>query len=243
MTVPLRVGPLSNTGRRLRSATTWDRGREDFLEPIQGGAYQYLLAYYIWQFVNGFVPSPSRYREMALDQGVTEGKIAKASGSFTTPEREQAAYLAENDTYQTWRLMANMKELLAEEVSQILCLRYGPLTAKTCESILASFEAKDFIITGDVKTIALKASSAKDSENSQVFSRIMSMFRFVSEQFWENRKQQLLSTSRLRTYLLKRDVAATYKSLLFEFNERRNLDKAWKPQGKTFVESLPDTNA
>ena len=41
--------------------------------------------------------------------------------------------------------------------------------------------------------------------------------------------------------LLRRDIAAEFKRKVCEVNERKLLDKPWKPEGKTFVDSLPDT--
>ena len=55
------------------------------------------------------------------------GRIAKASGSYISPERDQDAFLAENRTDQAWRLMADRKELLAEIVVQVLVRRYAPV--------------------------------------------------------------------------------------------------------------------
>ena len=221
-------------------ALDWDKDRVSKLERKQGEAIQYLLAYFVWQYINGFVPSPNKYREMALAEGVSSGRIHKASGSITSTEREQDTFLSDNDTYQTWRLMANMKELLAEVVSQVLARRYGPLDTPKSLALLTSFEAKSYILSGDTRQQAQDASVAKDLSNPDVFARILRMLHFVCQQFWEDKKQQLLSTSRLRTYLLKRDISASLKKLVWEYNDRVNIDKIWKPQGKTFLQSLPD---
>jgi AIPR protein len=231
--------PTAKYWESFSNTNDWDKGREELLESKQGEASQYLLAFFIWQFVNGFVPSPQKYREMSLNEGVAAGKIKKASGSFTSNEREQDAYLAESDTYQTWRLMANMKELLAETVSQVLARRYGALDGETSSRLLASFEANAFRQSAEIREIAQRAAQAGELEDQEVFGRIMRMLHFVSQQFWESKKQQLLSTSRLRTYLLKRDIAASLKTLVWEYNSRINLDRVWKPQGKTFINSLP----
>lgn len=225
---------------KFGETSDWDKGRAEKLENKQGTAEQYLLGYFILQFVNGFVPSPQRYREMGLNEGVKSNKIKKIDGSFTTPVRDQDAYLADSTTYQTWRLMANMKELLVEITSQILCKRYGPLEAAACSQILGCFEALPYCSSGEIREIAQRAATAKDLGADEVFSRILRMLHFVSQQFFETSKQQLLSTSRLRTYLLKRDNAAALKSLVWEYNDRRGIDKIWKPEGKTFLESLPD---
>jgi hypothetical protein len=231
--------PSTSYWNEFAVSNSWEGDREGRLEGVQGDAHQYLLAYFVWQYINAFVPSPQRYRELALNEGVKTGKIKKSSDSFVSSEKEQDEYLAGSGTYQTWRLMANMKELLAEVVSQILTRKYGPLDAKKCGSLLNSFEAASYQQTADVRDLARAASSAKELSNDEVFGRILRMLQFVCEQFWENKKQQLLSTSRLRTYLLKREISTALKALVWEYDERTNLDRIWKPQGTTFLKSLP----
>jgi len=170
---------------------------------------------------------------------VKAGKIAKSSGSYTTSSREQDAYLSENRTYQTWRLMANMKELLVEAVAQVLSRKYGPLDGPICQQLLTSFEAEAFTRTGDVRDVAQRAATAPELKNGEAYSRILRMLHHVSQQFWEDKKQQLLSTSRLRTLLLKREIAAEFKSMVWQVDHRVGLDRPWKPEGVTFLESLP----
>ena len=221
------------------SANEWDQLRERQLELVQGDAAQYLLAHFNLQFVNSFIPSPQRYRELALNEGVKARKIQKASGSFTTSERDQDAYLADNRTYQTWRLMANMKELLAEIVSQVLARKYGPLTNDVSTALLRSFEAAEFSAAGEIRERAQAAAFAPELSKDQVFGRILRMLHHVCQQFWEDKKQVLLSTSRLRTLLLKREIAAEVKDLVWQVDQRVGLDRPWKPEGVTFVHSLP----
>jgi hypothetical protein len=62
----------------------------------------------------------------------------------------------------------------------------------------------------------------------------------VAAQFWEDRRTALLSTSRIRTVLLRRDIAADFKRRVWEVDSRKGLDRIWKPEGVTFMESLPD---
>lgn len=217
----------------------WDKQREAGLEREQGHPAQYLLAYFLWRFVSGFIPSPQKYRELALDEGVAAGKIGKSSGSFTTPSKGQDEYLAGNRTYQTWRVMANMKELLIEATAQVLARKYGPLDQTVCEKILGSFEASVFAKSGDVRDLAISSATARDLKKEWVFGRILRMLHFTSQQFWEDKKEQLLSTSRLRTVLVTRSAAEAFKTMLWQVDQRILLDRPWKPEGVTFVDSLP----
>jgi len=87
--------------------------------------------------------------------------------------------------------------------------------------------------------VAQSASAAPELRKDEVYSRILRMLKHVSQQFWEDKKQQLLSTSRLRTLLLKREIAAEFKSMAWQIDQRIGLDRPWKPEGVTFLESLP----
>jgi hypothetical protein len=235
--------PSAEYWKQFASSVDWHHSRLTLIERYQGDAIQYLLAFFLWQFVNAYIPSPQKYREQSLNEGVRSGKITKSDGSFTSSQREQDAFLAENRNYQTWRLMANMKELLVEATSQILTKKYGPLTPETCKQVLHSFEGEVFLRTGDTREIAQRAVSADDFPPDHAISKIIRMLHYVAQQFWEEKRALLLSTSRLRTLLIKREVAADFKKLTLEISQRVGLDKPWKPEGKSFIESLPDLKA
>jgi hypothetical protein len=231
--------PTTQYWRDFAKSLDWDKQREAGLERQQGHPAQYLLAYFLWRFVSGFIPSPQKYREQALDEGVSAGKINKSSGSFTTPSKDQDEYLAGNRSYQTWRVMANMKELLVEAAAQVLVRKYGPLDQAICEKLLGSFEASTFAKSGDIRDIAISSAIAPDLKKEQVYGRIFRMLHFASQQFWEDKKEQLLSTSRLRTVLVNRSAAEAFKTMLWQLDQRVLLDRPWKPEGVTFLNSLP----
>jgi hypothetical protein len=216
-----------------------DPVRQQTLEQQQGDAEQYLLAFALWQFIKHYVPSPQKYREEALNEGVRAGKITKASGSFTSTASQQESYLDTNHTYQTWRLMANMKEVLVEAATTVLIRKYGPLTPGICWRLLESFDLKPFLTSADLRVTAREAAQATDLAHDAVFARIAGFLRHTAGQFWEEKESQLRATSRLRVLLLRRDLAADFKRKMREANGRRSLEKSWKPAGKTFVESLP----
>jgi len=174
-----------------------------------------------------------------LNEGVKAGKLVKAGGSITSSEADQDAYLSESPTYQIWRLMANMKELLVEAAGQILARKYGALSDETCLALLKSFDGSEFLKSSDIKDIACNARSASDLNKDALFSRIFGLLRYCTSQFWEEKKNVILSTSRLRTVLLKRNMAHDFKKILWDCADRRGLDKPWKPEGQTFLESLP----
>jgi len=117
--------PTDRHWRDFSDRADFDKGREDGLEYKQGDAQQYLLAHAILEYVKAFVPSPQRFREQALNEGVKAGRIEKRSGQFISPPSVQETYLSENTSYQAWRLMSNMKEVLAESAAHLLARKYG----------------------------------------------------------------------------------------------------------------------
>jgi hypothetical protein len=214
--------------------------RADTLRVGQASPTEYLLAYALLEFTKAFVPSPKEYRDLALQEGVRKGLIAKADGSFKITPQDEESFLGKSPLYQTWRLLANMKELLVECCSHILARKYGALDEATCNWLLNSTDLKDYTSTGEIKGVAEEAAGASDLASEAVVSRIFGLLRHAGTQFWEEKKDTLLSTSRIRTVLIRRDVVADFKSKIWEVNDRRGLDKAWKPEGKTFLESLPE---
>lgn len=216
-----------------------DAAREDALARSQGKAYQYLLAFYLLELIKAFVPSPTKYRELGLNEGVRDGKIQKSSGQIVSPVKEQDEYLASNSTYQTYRLMANMKELLLEVAAHLLCRRYGPLKDETCKQLLSFFDARDFLSDADARPLAQRAFDAADLNDGEVFARIMAFLKWSAQQFWEEKQKSLLAVSRIRTLLLGRDIARDFKKLVTEQNDRKGLSRSWKREGVTFIDSLP----
>ena len=228
--------PTSQYWSEFADRTDFDKGRDDALEYKQGDASQYLLAYALLEFVKAFVPSPQRFREQALNEGVKAGRIEKRSGQFVSPPSVQEAYLADNTTYQTWRLMSNMKEVLVESAAHILARRYGPLNRVTCSALLATFDLKELIHSGDLRDVAVRAASATDFETSEVFGRVFNLLRFAATQYWEEKKKSLLAVSRLRTYLLRRDVAREF-NLNPAHSPSRNVGQEanWRPSEAILV--------
>jgi hypothetical protein len=221
------------------SKIAFDEARTANLAVGQASVSEYMLAYLLWQFVRAFVPSPKEYREAALQEGHLEGKFTKASGSFQITSAQEDAFLATSTTYQTWRLMANMKELLVEAATLLLVRKYGPLDPGICRVLLSTFDVKEFLQLGDVKQSASLANKSMDLDKQAVISRIMCFLRYVSEQFWAAKQDSLLATSRIRTVLIKRSVAAEFKKEMFKREQFTALDEPWKPKGLTFLESLP----
>lgn len=237
--IAFTMSPTPDHWNKFKELVDFAQGREDTLKPEQGYGCQYMLAYLLWQFVRCYIPSPQRYREEALEEGHKAGKLQKSGGVITSPPSEQEKYLATNHGYQTWRVMANMKELLVEAATQVLLKRYGPLEPELCDKLLQSFEFKEMAASGETRSLAESAASANDLPADAVASRILGFLRHVSGQFFEEKEKQLQATSRLRTVLLKREMAADFKQKLVETEKRKSLDTVWKPMGKAFVESLP----
>jgi hypothetical protein len=232
--------PTERHWELFASKVDFDAGRRQTLRTGQGEAVQLMLAYALFQFIRSFVPSAQRYREEGLHEGVRAGKLQKSSGSVTSPPSVQDQFLADNLTYQTWRLMANMKEVLLEVASHILARRYGNLEAATCTRTLHMPELRDFMVSGDMRGCAAQAGRGDDLPADAILGRIFCLLKYVASQYWEDRRSVLLSTSRIGTVLLRRDVIADSKRRVWEVDARRGLDRVWKPAGVTFLESLPD---
>jgi hypothetical protein len=237
--IAFRSCPTAQYWKAFGAVTDFHEHRKENLEMKQATASQYLLAYLAWEMVRCFIPSPKAYREQGLQEGVRQGKMKKEGGSITSTMNEQEQFLADNHTYQTWRIMANMKEVLVEGIAFSLIQKYGTLNDDVCQKLLTGFDGKEFLSSGDIKSVASRAASAKDIPIDHLFSRMMGFLRFAVGQYWEAKRTQILSTSRVRTLLIRPDMVAEFKEKLLALNDRVALDEPWKPRGKTFYESLP----
>ena len=226
---------------RFVKTTDFDEEREDTMEHTQGGVLQYLLAYSLWLLVKEYVLAPKHYREEALMEGVRAGKIKKKNGSFVTSAKDQEEFLSSSLQYQTWRLMANMKEGLVETIAFILAKRYGALEEEVCKELLSCFDIDHVLSKGTVREVAQAARDAQELKMNDVFSRILRFIHYCTQQYWEEHKKSILATSRLKTFLLKRSSITYFKNTVLEYEGRVNLEKVWKPQDTTFLDSLPDS--
>ena len=232
--------PSAAHWERFKGTVDFDEGREGTMERTQGSVSQYLLAYSIWLLVKEFVLAPKQYHEAALEEGVKSGKIKKKDGSFTTSASSQDEFLSSSLLYQTWRILANMKEGLVEAITFILAKRYGALEEEVCEKLLSCFDIDHFLSEGNVREVARASRDAKDLKSNDVFSRILKFMHYSAEQYWVEHQKSILAQARPRTFLLKRSSIAQFKSTILELQERVTLEKVWKREGTTFIDSLPD---
>ena len=239
-----RIAFLSTAGekhwQKIQKSLNLGKSSVPLLIDETASRYQYLLAFGLWCFIRGFLPSPKVYRVEALEEGHKDGIIRKANGSYTSAISDQDAYLATNSNYQTWRLMSNMKEVLLAVVSHILVRRYGQLTNETCKQILHSFDLKEFELSGDAVSISTEARNSLDLASHLVFGRTMHFLKFAVQQFFEDKSQSILATSRIRTYLIRPTVIKDFMKMVDSCNLRTGVDRGWKAGGITFIESLPD---
>jgi hypothetical protein len=234
------MNPMAEHWRSFASQVNFEGvGRSTHMAVGQASVPEYLFAYLLWEFTRSFVPSPRAYRELALQEGVNEGLIDKVSGSFKVTSAAEDLFLSDNATYQTWRLMANMKELLVEATAFLLAKKYGSLDAEVCSWLLSSPDINQFVSTGDVRDAGRAAAFASEFEPTAVVSRIFAFLKYTSQQFWVAKRETLLSTSRIRTVLLKREVAAEFKRELLKREQIKPLEEPWKPRGVSFLDSLP----
>jgi hypothetical protein len=68
--------------------------------------------------------------------------------------------------------MANMKELLLEVASHILARRYGPLEASLCSAIIHRPEIEQFLVTGEMREVAVAAAKGGELAKDAIFARI-----------------------------------------------------------------------
>ena len=234
-----RTSPSEQHWCEFARSTDFSSLRDRHLKQQQGSASQYLLSYFLLELMQQFVPRPATYREEGLNEGVRDGKLRKSDGEIVSSERDQAEYLLANTTYQTWRMMANMKDSLVETLAFVLTRKYGGLSPETCMQLLSTPEGRLFMETADARPIAQAARSSDDLPHIQIFARTLGLLKFAAGQYWEEKQRTLLAASRLKIYLMSAEARRDFKQQVLEANDRRTLSRAWKSREGTFLDSLP----
>lgn len=234
--------PSQKHWESLRNVRNFDGEelRDTNLTAVQGSGFQYMLAYCIWMCVKSFVPSSARLREEAIERGVKEQQLTRKDGAIQNPEREVDSYLAADSEYQAMRLMANMKELLVETFSYVLLKKFNVLDEVTCQKLLASYDISTYLDSGKVDSVVECANTKDTIPDEMLFARVLAFLKFVARQHWEENQKSLLSVSRIRTVVLRREFMRDFKAQIDVMLDRKGLDKAWKRDGVSFIDSIPN---
>jgi hypothetical protein len=213
--------------------------KDDYFESFSPIPEQYILSYLIYEFVKAYLPTHPWNKARCMDR-LKENKIITEASS--TEDINKA--LMEDDEYLRNQILLNMKEVIVELYSWILCKTYGPITEDTAKAILNLEGLHSLFMEPDFKAYAseIKGGNPKKLGNIILYTSMEFIREGVNR--WQNRykKEYQVAPRRIR-FLHSSKVIAQMKSMLDETNEQTaEFGFKWKPGGKKFLETLPKLN-
>ena len=111
---------------------------EDLLEQGVPSVYQYLVAYGIAEYVDKRKISSGANRRSAIQRGIENGDLEGDGddGRLASLPQEVNEFLANDVDYNVNRMILNMRDVIIELFSFILCQRYMACDVATCHKIL-----------------------------------------------------------------------------------------------------------
>ena len=209
---------------------------EDYFESSSPTPEQYLLSYLIYGFVKAYLPTHPWNKATCLERLKERKKIIATSSA----EEVNKALMDDNE-YLRNQILLNMKEVIIELYSWILCKTYGPITGDTAKAILQLEGFHSLFKEPDFKGYASELRVAKPMELSSNILYISMEFIREGVSRWQNmyRKEYQIAPRRIRL-LHATQTIEQMKSILEETNEQTSeYGYKWKPVGKRFLETLP----
>ena len=201
--------------------------------------YQYLLAMSIGSYVDSRRVSFKNNRQEAIKRGIQNGNLRgdAVTGRCTNTPREIDEYLNIDLDYFLNIMINNMREVLIELYSLILCMKYTTCDPQTSQRLTMELpKHKEFIESA--------FDSTKLSVRQERRSLIGPIYEFLKDcvkQFYFEYEAEIHAAPRLKSYLAQRSTINRFRSLIVKRDQSiKEYDVEWKLSNKSFVESLPE---
>jgi hypothetical protein len=197
---------------------------------------QYLLSYFIYEFLKAYLPSPQSNKSDCIKKLKESRKITDSS---TAEETNKA--LMEDDDYVLNQILYNMKEVIVELFASIFIKTYGDLDEQTAKNILKMKCFTELNEAPDFKGYVRDLESS--SPNEKMGNVLFTCFEFIKEAVnrWKsiNQREYFTSQRRIRFLHSPRSVES-FKNFLTEANKATSqFSFNWKKPNIDFYSSLP----
>lgn len=198
---------------------------------------QYLLSYFIYEFVKAYVPAPRVNRTESMKKLIESKKIAQNSSAEDINKA-----LMEDDGYVLNQILANMKEVIVELYASVLIKRYGSITEEVAADLLRLPCLAELDSAPDFKSYVRELSIKSPQEKMD--NLLFTCFEFIKDAVnrWKsiNSRDYFASQRRIR-FLHSAAQVSRFKVFLEESNkETIQFPMSWKPPNIEFYKSLPD---
>ena len=214
---------------------------DDLFESGSPMASQYMLAHTVASTIKQRKVSFRRNREEALDRLAKKNLVLlDPSGKITDDYHTVDALLLKDEQYYLGTVLNNMKDVLIELYSMILCIKYGPLDDRICESIL-----KYPTVSRQVENPNYEmGNDTKKAESRSILNLIFEFLRFALELFIIKYGDAMRAQPRLKSYLAQRNTVDQIRYFVLEVNEEKipGWVGDWCPGKCSFIDELPKLN-
>jgi hypothetical protein len=228
------------------SPAFWSSFAEPTFEPQQSffehqipSVHQFLLAMSIAKYVDGRRISYRSNRQSAILRGIRSGALRgdPDTGHLRSTARETDEYLQSDIEYNLCIMINNMREIIIELYSFLLCRRYRSCDAITSQALLTQFPGEKLFLEKGFHE-SQHISTRQDGNGF-----IGSIYEFIldtTKQYYFEYDAEIKAAPRLKSYLAQRSTVNRFRDALLRRNRViPEYDVPWKVRGKTFLDSLP----
>ncbi len=209
------------------------------LEEGPPSSVQYLLAVAVSSFMRTTSKSSYTNKRESLLRGIEQGKLKgdTASASITSSAADQANWLAHDTAYQFNNYLINMEDVLIELFAFCLARRYGPLSASTTRSILATADIGAWVASG----FTISPADLSTAYPTGILTRTGEFVRWAAKNYCVENKFHIEASPRPKMFFAKRETVKAMRMAILENNNvSRDAVLSWKNQpDRDFLSTLP----
>ena len=200
--------------------------------------YQYLLAWGIASYIDYRRLSFRLNRQEAIKRGIRLGQLKGSpdTGQSTNTAKEIDEYLTTDLEYFMNIMLNNMREILIELYSFVLCYKYTECSAQLCQDLInkLSRHKKFFESACDGSFLLAR------QDGISLLGPIYEFLKDCARQYYYKYEAEIKAAPRLKSYLAQRATINQFRVIIPERNQStRGYDVEWKNPDMTFIESLP----
>jgi hypothetical protein len=213
--------------------------KEEYFTPGIPSVYQYLLSWGIASYIDWRRISHQRNRLAAIKRGIELGSLKgdPNTGQYTCTAREVDEYLTTDSEYFLNTMLNNMREVLIELYSFVLCNKYTECSAKLCQDLITKLPRHKMFFESACDGSMLLTKQ----DGMSLIGPIYDFLKDCALQYFFMYQAEIKAAPRLKSYLAQRATINRFRTIVLERNQStREYDREWKKPNLTFLESLPE---
>lgn len=213
--------------------------KKEYFAPGVPSVYQYLLSWGIARYIDQRRVSFKLNRQGAVKRGVRSGALKgdPDTGQCVSTSKEIDEYLSKDLDYFLNSMVNNMREVMIELYSFVLCLKYTECSAQFCQDLIGALPRHKQFLESACDANALSAKQ----DGKSLLGPIYEFLKDCAQQYYFKYEAEIKAAPRLKSYLAQRATINRFRAIIPERNQStKGYDVEWKKPNRTFVESLPE---